>query len=33
VNSTFSTAASSNWLRPTDVLQAGLFKIGAQFDF
>jgi hypothetical protein len=33
VSSTFSTAATSNWLRPTNVLQARFFKIGAQFDF
>ena len=33
LNSTFSTAATSNWLRPTNVLQARFFKIGAQFDF
>jgi hypothetical protein len=33
VSSTFSTAASSNWLRPTNVLQARFFKLGMQFDF
>jgi hypothetical protein len=33
VNSTFSSAASSAWLRPTNVLQSRFFKIGAQFDF
>ena len=33
VGSTFSTAANSAWLRPTNVLQARFFKIGAQFDF
>jgi hypothetical protein len=33
VNTTFSTAATSNWLRPSNVLQARFFKIGAQFDF
>jgi hypothetical protein len=33
LNSTFSTAATSNWLKPTNVLQARFFKIGAQFDF
>ncbi len=33
VTSTFSTAANSAWLRPTNVLQARFFKIGAQFDF
>ena len=33
VSSTFSTAATSNWLKPTNVLQARFFKLGAQFDF
>jgi hypothetical protein len=33
VNTTFSTAANSAWLRATNVLQARFFKIGAQFDF
>ena len=33
VTNTFSTAATSDWLRPTNVLQARFFKIGAQFDF
>jgi hypothetical protein len=33
VTNTFSTAATSAWLRPTNVLQARFFKIGAQFDF
>jgi hypothetical protein len=33
VSNTFSTAATSNWLRPTNVLQSRFFKIGAQFDF
>jgi hypothetical protein len=33
VNNTFSTASTSAWLRPTNVLQARFFKIGAQFDF
>ena len=33
VGSTFSTAANSAWLRPTNVLQSRFFKIGAQFDF
>jgi hypothetical protein len=32
-NNTFSTAATSQWLRPTNVLQGRLFKVGAQFDF
>ena len=29
----FSTATTSQWLRPTNVLQSRFFKIGAQFDF
>jgi carboxypeptidase family protein len=33
VSNTFSTATNSNWLRPTNVLQARFFKIGAAFDF
>jgi hypothetical protein len=33
VTNTFSTATNSAWLRPTNVLQARFFKIGAQFDF
>ena len=33
VSSTFSTAASSAWLRPTNVLQSRMFKIGGQIDF
>jgi len=33
LNNTFSTAATSQWLRPTNVLQGRLFKLGAQFDF
>jgi hypothetical protein len=33
VTNTFSTAVNSAWLRPTNVLQARFFKIGAQFDF
>ncbi|HEV3141115.1 MAG TPA: carboxypeptidase regulatory-like domain-containing protein [Vicinamibacterales bacterium] len=32
-NTTFSTAATSEWLHPTDVLQGRLVKIGAQFTF
>jgi len=32
-NTTFSTAATSEWLRPTDVLQGRLVKIGGQFTF
>ena len=34
VNTTFSTSTTtSNWLKPTNVLQARFFKIGGQFDF
>ena len=33
VSTTFSTAATSQWLRPTNVLQARFFKIGGQIDF
>ncbi|MBZ5556380.1 MAG: carboxypeptidase-like regulatory domain-containing protein [Acidobacteriia bacterium] len=33
VNTTFSNAASSNYLKPTNVLQARFFKIGMNFDF
>jgi hypothetical protein len=33
VSNTFSTGATSNWMKPTNVLQARFFKIGAQFDF
>jgi hypothetical protein len=33
VNNNFSTATSSAWLRPTNVLQSRMFKIGGQFDF
>ena len=33
VTSTFSTAATSAWLRPTNVLQARFLKLGLQFDF
>jgi len=33
VTNTFSTAATAQWLRPTNVLQSRFFKIGAQFDF
>ena len=33
VTSTFSTAATATWLRPTNALQARFFKIGGQFDF
>ena len=33
VNTAFSNVASSNWMRPTNVLQNRFYKIGAQFDF
>ncbi len=33
LNSNFSTAATSAWLRPTNALQSRFFKIGAQIDF
>ena len=33
VTSTFSTLASSQWMRPTNVLQARFFKLGINFDF
>ena len=33
LSSTFSTAATATWLRPTNVLQGRFFKLGAQFDF
>jgi hypothetical protein len=33
VSSTYSTAANSAWLRPTNVLQSRFFKLGAQFSF
>ena len=33
LNDTFSVLSSSQWLRPTNVLQARFFKIGAQIDF
>jgi hypothetical protein len=33
VTNTFSIATNSAYLRPTNVLQARFFKIGAQFDF
>jgi hypothetical protein len=32
-NNTFSLAATSQWLRPIDVLQARFFKVGGQFTF
>ena len=33
VSSTYSTAANSAWLRPTNVLQSRFFKLGAQLSF
>jgi hypothetical protein len=33
VTNTFSTLATSQWLRPTNVLQSRFFKIGLNFDF
>jgi hypothetical protein len=33
VNTTFSTAANNQFLRPTAVIQGRLFKIGGQIDF
>src|SRR5262249_23616964 len=33
VTNAFSTAATSQWLRPTNVLQARFFKLGVNFDF
>jgi hypothetical protein len=33
LNNTFSQAATSQWLRPIDVLQGRLFKLGGQFTF
>jgi hypothetical protein len=33
VSSTYSTAATSAWLRPTNVLQSRFFKLGAQLSF
>ena len=33
LSNTFSQAATSTWLRPTDVLQGRFFKIGGQFTF
>jgi len=32
-NTTFSLASTSQWLKPIDVLQGRLFKIGGQFSF
>jgi Carboxypeptidase regulatory-like domain len=33
LNNNFATTATNQWMRPTNVLQGRLFKIGAQFDF
>jgi hypothetical protein len=33
VTSTYSTAPTTTWLRPTNVLQSRFFKLGAQFSF
>jgi hypothetical protein len=33
VNTTFSTTASNQFMRPTNVLQGRLFKLGGQFEF
>lgn len=33
VSTTFSTAATATWLRPTNVLQSRFFKVGAQLSF
>jgi hypothetical protein len=33
VSSTYSTAATGQWLRPTNVLQSRFFKLGGQFSF
>jgi hypothetical protein len=33
VSSTYTTAATSAWLRPTNVLQSRFFKLGAQLSF
>jgi hypothetical protein len=33
VSSAYSTAPASNWLRPTNVLQARFVKLGMQFEF
>ena len=33
VTSTYSTAPTTEWLRPTNVLQSRFFKFGAQFSF
>ena len=33
LNNNFATTATSQWMRPTNVLQGRLFNIGEQFDF
>ena len=33
LNNTFAITPTNQWMRPTNVLQGRLFKIGAQFDF
>ena len=33
VNTTFSTTSANQFLRPTNVLQGRLFKIGGQIEF
>jgi hypothetical protein len=33
VSSTYGTTATSQWLRPTNVLQSRFFKLGGQFSF
>jgi hypothetical protein len=33
INTTFTTAANSAWLKPLNILQARYFKVGAQFTF
>jgi hypothetical protein len=33
LNNNFATTATNQWMRPTNVLQGRLFKMGAQFDF
>jgi hypothetical protein len=33
VNTTFSTTAANQFMRPTNVLQGRLFKIGGQIEF
>jgi hypothetical protein len=33
INTTFTTAANSAWLKPLNILQARYFKVGAQLTF